>query len=148
MTANVIVDVATVKDVLRVPNAALRFKPPATPDDGEKNAAQKGGDPSARMARGAQGGGGLAGAARQMPGGRRPGGGARPQTVYTLGADKKLTPVEIRTGISDGRYTHVVSGPLQAGAEIVVGMATTKVEGPPPMGGAGGPGGGPRGGRR
>ena len=66
------------------------------------------------------------------------------QTVYTLDAEKKLKPVEIRTGISDGRYTHVVSGALKEGDLVVVGMATSKVESAPPMGGPGGPGGGPR----
>ena len=30
MTANVTIDVATVQNVLRVPNAALRFKPDRT----------------------------------------------------------------------------------------------------------------------
>jgi HlyD family secretion protein len=59
---------------------------------------------------------------------------------------KTLKPVEIRTGISDGRFTQVVSGDLKPGDQVVVGIATAKVEGPPPMGGQGGPAGGPRGG--
>ena len=154
MTANVTIDVSMVKDVLRVPNAALRFKPPQ--DENEKKAAgagtsTRGGDAGERMARGGQAGG-PAGAAAQMPGGGRrgPRGGglARPQTVYILGADKKLQPVEVRTGISDGRFTHVISGNVREGLDIVVGMATAKIEGPPPMGGQGGPGGGGGGGQR
>jgi HlyD family secretion protein len=144
MTANVTLDVATVRDVLRIPNAALRFRPPDEEGAPRSGSAASPGDPAARAARSAEGAGGLAGAARQLPAGRarRPGaGGGRMQTVYTMGADRKLVPVEIRTGITDGRYTHVVSGGLEAGAQVVVGLATTKVEGPPPMGGAGGPGG-------
>ena len=148
MTANVNIDVASVQDVLRVPNAALRFRPPTDPNDKSKSASGgSGGDPMARA--GQPGGGGLAGAARQFPGGRGKGAGARPQTVYLLaGAEKeaKLTPVQIRTGISDGRFTQVMSGELKPGDQVVVGIATSKVEGPPPMGGPGGPGGGPRGG--
>ena len=47
MTANVTIDVATVKDVLRVPNSALRFKPEGKPDANSKTAG-RGGDNSAR----------------------------------------------------------------------------------------------------
>lgn len=153
MTANVTIDVSTVRDVLRIPNAALRFKPPQTDEEKEKSASgtgSGGGDPMQRAARSGQGGG-PAGAASQMPRGRRGQGApaARPQTVYVMGADKKLKPVAIRTGISDGRFTQVVSGELKAGDAVVVGLATSKVEGPAPMGGQGGPGGGgPRGGGR
>ena len=146
MTANVTIDVSTVRNVLRVPNAALRFKPPA--EQGEKSASGTtgGGDPVQRAARSGQGGG-PAGAAAQMPRGRRDGGAAaKAQTVYVMGVDKKLAPVQIRTGISDGRFTQVVSGALKEGDAIVVGLVTSKVEGPPPMGGQGpgGPGGGGR----
>ncbi|HYR29912.1 MAG TPA: efflux RND transporter periplasmic adaptor subunit [Thermoanaerobaculia bacterium] len=153
MTANVSIDVASVQDVLRVPNAALRFRPPA--DEKSKNASggaqTQTGDPMRRA--GQTGGGGLAGAARQLPGGRGKSGGPRPQTVYLLAGGEKdkqaLKPVEIRTGISDGRFTQVLSGELKPGDAVVVGIATAKVEGPPPMGGQGGPGGAPRtGGRR
>ncbi|HYT32749.1 MAG TPA: efflux RND transporter periplasmic adaptor subunit, partial [Thermoanaerobaculia bacterium] len=51
MTANVTIDVATVRDVLRVPNAALRFKP-------EEKVASSAEDRAAKMApgAGAQGG--------------------------------------------------------------------------------------------
>jgi len=159
MTANVTIDVATVRDVLRVPNAALRFKPPT--EEGKEGATStaasstSGGESAERRAmRSGQGGAGPTGAAQQMPrGGRRfnrgGNGGENPtkqQTVYVLGADKKLKPVQIRTGISDGRFTAVVSGDLKIGDPVIVGVATSKVEGPPPMGGQGGPGGGQRGG--
>ena len=159
MTANVSIDVDSVRDVLRVPNAALRFRPPSDGNDkkdktaGGPRAAGGGSDPMARA--GQPGGGGLAGAARQFPGGRKSAGGAKTSTVYMWvgeeGKQKTLQPVEIRTGISDGRFTHVLSGALKEGDAVVVGIATAKVEGPPPMGGQGGPGGGPRpggGGRR
>ena len=76
---------------------------------------------------------------------------AKSQTVYTLGADKKLNPVQIRTGISDGRFTAVVSGGLKPGDSVVVGVATSKAEGAAPPGSGGGqmrPGGGGGGGRR
>ena len=60
--------------------------------------------------------------------------GPRPQTVWLLSPDKKLVPAEIRTGITDGHNTEVVSGNLKAGDNIIIGLATSKVEGPPPPG--------------
>ncbi|MDP9194834.1 MAG: efflux RND transporter periplasmic adaptor subunit [Acidobacteriota bacterium] len=146
MTANVTVDVSTVQNVLRVPNAALRFKPPTDNSRaGGASGAPSGGDAMQRAARSGRAGG-PAGAAGQLPGGQRPDA-SKAQTVHILDAEKKLKPVEIRTGISDGRFTYVVSGSLKEGDLVVIGVATSKVEGPPPMGGQGGPG-GPRGGGR
>jgi HlyD family secretion protein len=202
MTANVTIDVAQVRDVLRIPNAALRFKPadekPAvtgtsagqrtstqartdtqSASAGSAGATSTGGEAGRRHRRagGGEGGGpggasstqgsdmerrafgmgqsqpGIAGAAGAF------GHGAprekRPQTIYILGPDKKLKPVQVRTGISDGRYTEIVDGEIKAGDEVVVGLATSKVEGPAAFGGGmggggarpGGGGGGGRGGR-
>jgi len=153
MTANVTIDVATVRDVLRVANAALRFKPSEESGAAGSQSAG-GGDPMRNAAQSGQAGG-PAGAASQMPrGGRRGRGGApavKMQTVYVetgQGKEKKLQRVEIRTGISDGRFTEVASGGLKPGDAVVVGVATSKVESAAPMGGQGGPGGGQRGGGR
>jgi HlyD family secretion protein len=162
MTANVTIDVARVANVLRIPNAALRFKPPETAaTDGAKPGATSTAATSTTassssvpnsdrdMARmGARGGRGAAGAAGAFGGFNRGGGQRpqRPQTVYTYdAANKKLNAVQLRTGISDGRFTEVVSGDLKPGDMIVVGNVTSKVEGPPPPG-AGGPMGGRQGG--
>jgi HlyD family secretion protein len=194
MTANVTIDVAVVRDVLRIPNSALRFKPDtaaggaAATTSGGGNASstaatdttstqtaststadrtarwrarqqQNGGtstagggmSPEERAARFGNRAGGVAGAAGAL--GAPPAARKRPQTVYVLGADNKLTAVEIRTGITDGHYTQVVSGDLKPGDNVVIGLATTKVDtnGPPgssnPVGGRPGGGGGGRGGR-
>ena len=98
---------------------------------------------------GAGGAGGAFGGWRNRGGENAP---KRMQTVWILAdpATKKLKPVQIRTGITDGHYTEVVSGDLKEGDIIIVGLATSKVEGnaPPgagPMGGGRGPGGGGRG---
>lgn len=148
MTANVSVEVARVRDVLRVPNAALRWKPEAkTGTSAEQRAANLGqGGGTAAMARQAgqpAGGGGGAGG-----GGRR----GRPtraqqQTIYKLPADKEEpAPIEVRTGISDGRFTQVVEGQLAAGDTVVTGAATLKAETQSgPVGAGGGRGGGRRG---
>jgi HlyD family secretion protein len=159
MTANVSIDVATVKDVLRVPNAALRFRP----EESEKPSGKPTPQPVAGQAPGNQApapggparggpGGSVADASHQFD---RSGGGPRKkagQTVYTLPAaladSGELKPVEIRTGITDGRFTQVASGDLKPGDTVVVGLVTTKADSsvgrPPGMAGPGGPGGGPR----
>jgi HlyD family secretion protein len=165
MTANVSIDVATVRDVLRVPNAALRFrpetesgKPAPTPQPvaavSPPPGAAAGTGPGEGGGRrgGASGPGGpMAGAARQWD--HTAGGGAarkKPgQTVYTVPsaqADADPKPVEIRTGITDGRFTQVAAGDLKPGELVVVGLVTAKADAtqgrPPGMGG--GPGGGGR----
>jgi HlyD family secretion protein len=156
MTANVTIDVANVRDVLRVPNAALRFKPATPVGTGEKPAAGEaasgapaGGQQGSGGRRGGgQSGGGAAGGAEGAAirmGERGPGmtgaGAAfarsekkRPQNVYLLQPDNKLKPVAIHTGITDGHFTQVVEGDLKPGDTIVVGLATSKVEGPAPPG--------------
>ncbi|MGE5718140.1 MAG: efflux RND transporter periplasmic adaptor subunit [Acidobacteriota bacterium] len=158
MTANVTIDVATAKDVLRVPNAALRWKPEVTTASAEgtaersKAGGERGGGSTGGQA--AQPGSGPTGAAAPAergqgrgPGGGtgRPGGGQRgprPTTVYEPAGPKgEPRPVEIRTGITDGRFTQVVSGDLKPGDSVIVGLSTAKANtmGTPPTGGPGGP---------
>ena len=43
----------------------------------------------------------------------------RTQTVYVLDAAGALKPVEIVTGLTNGRMTEVVSGPLREGDKVV-----------------------------
>lgn len=170
MTANVTIDVATVQNALRVPNAALRFKPAsaaeAAPGGGGGARRGEGGgatatattagggppsgaNPERRMAQSGRGpgftGAGGAGGAFQRRGG---GEGHRPgQQIYILDpATKKPKAVWIRPGITDGHYTQVVSGELKQGDDVIVGLATAKVEGPPPPGAQQGPMGRPGGG--
>jgi HlyD family secretion protein len=148
MTANVTVDVATVPDVLRVPNAALRFRPEApegkVPGQAASGSAPRGGSSSfdSAAARAGQGGlgGALAGAPKTGPQG---------QTFYVLNnpADPAsgLRQVRIRTGLTDGHYTQVVSvleGVLSPGDQVVTGLATLKVlpQGNVPPGGGRPPG--------
>ena len=139
MTANVTIEVEKAENVLRVPNAALRFRPvetAATPDP-ERAAA--------RMGAPAKGAGGASKAFEAATGAPS----RRGQSVYVLDGKDSLKAVPIRTGITDGRFTAVVDGELKEGDTIVVGIATAKVEttgsfpGAGPMGG-GRPGGGGR----
>ncbi|HYL77935.1 MAG TPA: efflux RND transporter periplasmic adaptor subunit, partial [Bryobacteraceae bacterium] len=62
------------------------------------------------------------------------------QTVWVLGSDRKLKPVAVKVGLTDGAYTQMIAGDLHAGDQIAVGNAPgTKAATPPPM-----PGRGPR----
>ena len=108
MTADVTIQVDTARDALRVPNSALRFKPEA------KDEEQGQGQQRARQSR------------------RQPG-----QTVYVLekggkdGEQDELREVRIKTGLTDGRHTQVVSvlsGELKPGDPVVTGLATLKAE--------------------
>jgi HlyD family secretion protein len=159
MTANVTIDVAVVRDVLRIPNSALRFKP----DTGQVPATTTATTTGGGGATPPPGGGGGGGGERGMAGfgrGRGFGGAAgmmartqaapKRQTIYLLDADKKLKPAQIRTGISDGRSTQVVDGDVKAGDNVVVGLVTSKVDQAAPPGSNRGPmsPGGGGGGRR
>jgi HlyD family secretion protein len=129
MTANVTIDVATVKDVLRVPNAALRWRP-------EEKIASTPEEKAAKMAQKTSPGGAPA-AANQAFSMTRPGGGPpgkaagtkRPQSnIYTLGTAGEPKQVEVRTGISDGRFTELLAGGVNVGDPVIIGLATTKAD--------------------
>lgn len=176
MTANVTVLVESKNAVLKVPNAALRFKPASEARGGGSRAAageapaERGGVANARenvaVSNGAARG---QGSARQggertprggAPGGDRPGGerktsgspeadGLRPGTLYVL-KDGKPVAIRVRTGISDGAFTEVRGEGLSAGTLVVLGLdvaASPNRAGLAPPPGMGGPMGRP-GGRR
>lgn len=101
MTANVSVVVARRDQVLKVPNAALRFTPPNAEVTGHR-----------------------ASDARPVKHDAEPGGPAK--TVWKQTASGDLEPVSVRTGISDGAMTELLSGGLGEGEEIVVGIETPR----------------------
>jgi HlyD family secretion protein len=112
MTASVTITTAHKDDVLRVPNAALRWKPEEAPvaSDAAPGAARAATPPQARnpsaAARGAREPG-----AQQGPG--------RPGRVYKL-VNGQPAPVMIRVGLSDGQRTEVLEG-LSEGDQVITG---------------------------
>ena len=125
MTANVTFIYAEKSDVLRVPNAALRFRPP--PELTKKLEAASGA-PSAEPS--------TAGSVERTASSERPrpgrgGGGGRmgprdepdQRTVWVLPTLGEPRPVRIRTGISDGTLTEVVEGDLHAGDALITEMS-------------------------
>jgi HlyD family secretion protein len=110
MTGTADIVAATRENVLLVPNAALRFTPPAT-----------GLAPAGRS-------GGIVG--KLMPHPPEPP--AKPPAPATGGAprvwilrDGQPVPVEIQTGITNGQMTEVVGGPLTAGAQVITEAASS-----------------------
>lgn len=117
MTAQVNIVVGEKQDVIRIPNAALRFRPPREDRDG-KNAAAK--TPAKEAKASAQGAPTKAAEARnegatQTSTPRRP-----PARVYKLNENRELVPVEVRVGIASNQHTELVSGALQPGDELVI----------------------------
>jgi HlyD family secretion protein len=109
MTATAEIVTAERRNVILVPNAALRWSP-------ERDAAANkgsGGAASVLVPRGGRRRGG-GGGGREVTIGR----GSR-QTVYVLGADGQPQPVQIVVGESNGSVTEVVSGDLREGQEVI-----------------------------
>ncbi len=115
MTANVSVIVASKEGILRIPSAALRFRP-AVKETGKSPAkSEKSGGTQVAMP-GARGG-----KREGAPQGREEGGqtAQRSYAVWVLENNKpKRVPISI--GISDGNYTELVSGDLTRGQEVIV----------------------------
>jgi HlyD family secretion protein len=129
MTAEVHIQVAKAEDALRVPAAALRFRPevlglsvanPGRPNGGGE--ATRGGRPRA-----------------SAPGQRRPpmeagsgqrGGEDKWARVYLPGEkpSSPLRPVRFLPGLTDGQYVEVRQGELAEGQQVVVGLATAQAE--------------------
>src|SRR6266404_388996 len=109
MTANVSIIIARKDNVLQLKNAALRYRPAEAGPPSSQNTASQGGS--------------------RPPGAMRQGMGRREQktserTVYAL-SGSHLTPVQIKTGISDGVVTEVVEG-LKEDDRVVTAEMTAK----------------------
>jgi HlyD family secretion protein len=121
MTAQVRIVVASKTDVVRIPTAALRFKP----DEDEKkasdaaaSAASAGGKPAATATAASAA---PAAAARADDDGLLAStrGGVRVFRVYTVGAEQKPVMREVTIGVSNTRFTEMLTGPLKPGDELI-----------------------------
>jgi HlyD family secretion protein len=107
MTANVSIIVARKDNVLQIKNAALRYRPAEAVDAKAGSTTSQGGS--------------------RPPGAMKQGAGRREQktserTVYVL-SGSRLTPVQIKTGISDGVVTEVVEGLKEGDLVVTAEMA-------------------------
>jgi len=128
MTAYVSIPVASVMDTVKIPNAALRYKPDLPAENVRELYSKYGisvtpttqtppatGQPSATGREHAApkpstvGNSGLA-------------------VVWKLEPDKSLRPLQIHIGLTDHTYTALTGGDLQPGDELVTGATTVKQE--------------------
>lgn len=111
MTATVNIAIVDEKDILMVPNSALRFDPVIAaevgkPDDSKRTLVQS-----------------------LSPGGRR-WRGTPPPKQGTVGSEHRVwvlengkpTEVVVEIGITDGRFTHIKSGEVKADTPLIIGI--------------------------
>ena len=109
MTAAVKVLTSQKEDVLRISNAALRWKPENAPAPAQQAAPAPGGGRDRTMAR----------TDRRAAAGTAPHGAqGKPARVYKL-VDGQPVPADVRIGISDGQRTEVMTGLAENDAAIV-----------------------------
>ncbi|MGD0614458.1 MAG: efflux RND transporter periplasmic adaptor subunit, partial [Verrucomicrobiota bacterium] len=146
MTASVSIITAERENALKIPNAALRFRPPEGVVAGTNGVAAAE-SPARNTSTTAGSGGGIRGAGGG-PGAGGGQGGSRPdkssaRTVYIVDATKnpdrpELRPARIKTGINDGVSTEVIEG-LKEGDQVVTALLSSSsdaVSRPPnPFGG-------------
>jgi len=119
MTATVSIVTDRRRDVISVPNTALRFRPDGVPAGGAGAAAAGAGQRRAR-AEGQGDGSGY----------RKPDGDSEDdaapvvvkRTVYVL-VNGAPAPREVTTGLTDGRVTEITGGDLKEGETVIVGVA-------------------------
>src|SRR5436305_733096 len=122
MTANVSIIIAQKDNVLQIKNSALRYRPAdATPSGTRPPTSSSGGRPSAARDPGAR--------ERRIE-----------RTIYVLpnGASRP-SPVQIKTGISDGIVTEVVEGLREGDRVVSAELTSTSPASSPPANPFGGP---------
>ncbi len=144
MTANVTFTWADKEDALKVPNAALRFRPPAPPVDPAAKPPTAGANPSTPSAaapatevktaavpaagapapaapEAAAGGEHKRWSGQGGGGGGKREGASDKRTVYVL-RDGAPAKIEVRIGITDGSSTEIVEGELKEGDPVITDM--------------------------
>jgi len=92
MTANVSIETMKKDDVVKIPNAAIRFRPKAG-----KETTQKTGNAAVEKSPKKKGG----------------------QTVYILGKDNTPVAVTVKTGIASDRFVELLEGELKENDEVI-----------------------------
>jgi HlyD family secretion protein len=117
MTANVSIMIAHREDALKIPNAALRFRPESGKREGGKTGPPQKAGEQIKSTQGNQG---------------------RPGRVWVLSPEGKPMPVSITLGITDGTFSEVIVGNLRDGEGVIVEQTSGKkgsaqAGGPPPL---------------
>jgi HlyD family secretion protein len=130
MTAYVTIPVATVEDVVKVPNTALRYKPPMTSEEMlaiyKQYGIESGETLQASQVAAVPNPGSPSGSARQTPL-RAPK--ADTAVVWKLHPDNTMEPVKVSLGITDHAYTEVTAilkGDLKEGQDVIIRSVAAK----------------------
>jgi HlyD family secretion protein len=133
MTAYVTIPVATVQNVLKLPNTALRYKPPMEPEQvlalyrrfGIEGGDRKSASDAAAAAEAPQ----TADGGQNRPRASRSDAGI----VWKLHADNSMEPLRVSLGITDHSYTEVTAvnkGELKEGDELIIRSVVAKSSAP------------------
>jgi HlyD family secretion protein len=132
MTAYVTIPVATVQNVMKLPNTALRYKPPMAPEEVQRLYAQYGIDekqaePSSPAAQDAtRAAGTLESNITRVPR-------ATSAVVWKLHPDNSIEPVKVSLGITDHAFTEIAAvqkGQLKENDDLVVRSISAKPSAP------------------
>jgi HlyD family secretion protein len=133
MTAYVTIPVATVENALKLPNTALRYKPPMTSEEILAVYKQYGIDGNGRQAANA---GSEIVEASERPKSETQSSAHVAKTdtavVWKLGADNALVPVKVSLGITDHEFTEILGvakGELKDGDALVIRSLVPKNQG-------------------
>jgi HlyD family secretion protein len=133
MTAYVTIPVATVQNVLKLPNTALRYKPPMEPDQvlalyrrfGIEGGDRKSASDAAAAAEAPQAADGSQNRPRASH--------SDTAIVWKLHADNSMEPMKVSLGITDHSYTEVTAvtkGELKEGDELIIRSVVAKSSAP------------------
>ena len=111
LTANVLFHLQQVNDVLRAPNAALRWSPPAKEGEAESGKKKEG-------MKGSKKTGSAQDSAREKNTG----------TLWVLDVNQTPRKIEVRLGASDGTNTVVESEDLREGMPVITGMRMSEAD--------------------
>jgi HlyD family secretion protein len=124
MTAFVTIPVATVQNVLKLPNTALRYKPPLSPEEVLTVYKQYGIDGTEQKLASPES---MAGDPPQQTGAGVPNAPRIPKTdtavVWKLHVDNTMEPVKVSLGITDHAFTEILAiqkGELKEGDAVVI----------------------------
>jgi HlyD family secretion protein len=129
MTAYVNIPVATVQNAVKLPNTALRYKPPMAPEEILALYKRYGIEGPERQEPGAESGEGPPASARAQNLPRAPK--AQTAVVWKLHSDNTMEPVKVSLGITDHAYTEVTTllkGDLKEGDDLVIRSVTPKTQ--------------------
>ncbi|HKW64717.1 MAG TPA: efflux RND transporter periplasmic adaptor subunit [Candidatus Acidoferrum sp.] len=131
MTAYVTIPVDTARNVLKLPNTALRYKPPLAPEEILAMYKQYGIESERKRANEdpAAGDGGPGGGTQNQP--RTPR--SDSAVVWKLHGDNTMEPVKVSLGITDHSYTEisaVAKGELKEGDELIIRSVVAKSSAP------------------